>query len=296
MRVGFFGQTGPFAPPVLRYLVARGREVELGLVVEGKRVGEGRPDHRLRPGRPGLLPLGDNLGELARAAGIPVLETSDVNHAEAVAALAEHQLDWIVCAGFDRLFVPAVLATARHGGLNLHPSLLPRWRGPSPLFWALRSGERATGITIHAIDEREDHGAMYAQAPFVIPPRVSGEELYRLAAVVSAPLLVEVLSRSRAGPLDGRAQDEGRATRAPRPRAEDVHIVPHEWACEHVVDFCCGATFFRSPWLRLDDHVVVVERGLAAEPGGRLRGDYELNGRQLVMQCRDGLARVEVRV
>jgi len=295
MRVGFFGQAGPFAPPALRYLLANSGGFEIVLVVEGKKQVAGRMDHRLRKPRVGPLPEGNHLSELARAAGIPVLETCDVNAATAVRTLSEAALDWIVCVGFDRLFSPGVLATAGHA-LNAHPSLLPRWRGPSPLFWALKAGERNLGVTIHGVDEKEDHGPIYSQMSFVAPRRATGEELYGVAAAVAAPILVDVLARARAGTLVGLDQDHRHRTRAPRPRAEDVYVDPETWDCEHLVDFCSAAPFFRAPWLRFGDDVFFVRRGLAADLGRRLPAQYALSGAMLIVQCRDGLARLEVQV
>jgi methionyl-tRNA formyltransferase len=296
MRVGFLGQTGPYAPPALRYVLAHRRGFDLALVVEGKRATEGRLEHRLRRARPGPLPEGNALAELARAAGIDVLETCDINAPTAIRTIADYHLDWLVCVGFDRLFVPELLATAPGGAVNVHPSMLPRWRGPSPLFWALRTGERNLGVTLHGIDHLEDHGVVFAQAPFVAPRRATGEELYHLAATVAAPVLVDVLERARAGALVGKPQSEHGVSRAPRPGPADVRVEPAAFGCEHLVDFCCGAPFFRTPWLRFGQDVFSVRRGLIAEPGRTVPGEYALSGTTLVVACRDGLAHLEIQV
>jgi methionyl-tRNA formyltransferase len=242
------------------------------------------------------MPLGEVLHDVALAAGIPALESSDINARGAVRILSRHELDYIVCVGFDRLFSPQVLATARLGGLNAHPSLLPRWRGPSPLFWALKAGERQGGVTVHAMDERADHGVIYAQESFVMPHRASGDEIYRAASELAAGLILNVLSHARAGTLAGAPQDERLATRAPRPRAEDAYVEPSQWRAEHLVDFCCGATYFRAPWFRLGDEVYFARRGLLCEPGRRMPGHFALCGSTLVVACMDGLAHIEVQV
>jgi methionyl-tRNA formyltransferase len=296
MRVGFFGQSGPFAPPALRYLLSHGGDFALVLVVEGRKSKPGRMEHRLRQPKVGRLPEGTSLAELARAAGIPALETCDVNAAVALETISRFALDWIVCVGFDRLFAPALLALAKRGALNAHPSLLPRWRGPSPLFWQVRTGDRSFGVTIHAIDEREDHGCIYAQAPFAAPHAASGDELYRLAAQVAAPLLLEVLARAAARALSGIPQDDAGACRARRPRAEDVLIEPATWGCRHLVDFCCAAPFFRTPWIRFGEEVFFIRRGVAAEPGRHMPGQYGLAGATLIVRCKDGLAHLEIQV
>lgn len=294
MRVGFFGQTGPYAPPALRHLLAGAAGFEIVLVVDGKRTLSGRLEHRLRKARPGPLPAGDSLTELAQAAGIPVLESCDVNAPTAVRTVADFALDWIVCVGFDRLFRPALLATAKRGALNAHPSLLPEWRGPSPLFWALRAGQRRMGVTVHAMDDKEDHGPIYAQAAFVAPHRASGDDLYRLAASVAAPLLADTLERAVKEGFAGIPQEHTRASRAPRPKPEDAHVEPALWGCEQLVDFCCAAPFFRSAWLRFGREVFFAHRGLRAELGRRLPAQYAIAGTTLIVQCQDGLAYLEI--
>ena len=295
-RVGFFGQSGPYAPPVLRYLLARGDALELVLVVEGKKKATGRMEHRLRKPKPGPFPSDASLAELGRAGGVAVLETCDVNAPTAVRTIADFGLEWIVCVGFDRLFSPAVLATAARGGLNLHPSLLPRWRGPSPLFWALKMGERAWGVTLHGMDEKEDHGPIYAQESFIIPRRAAGEEVYRLAAELGARLIAGALERARAGALVGTPQRHELASRAPRPRPEDAFVEPSAWGCDHLVDFACGAPYFRAPCLKLGEDVFYARRGIRAEPGRRMPAQFALAGSTLVVQCKDGLAHLEVQV
>jgi len=297
MRVVFLGQTGPYAPTALRLLAAQARAFSLALVVDGRRQAAGRMPHRLRTARAATaLPEGDSLTDLARALGLPVLETCDVNAPTAVRTIADHEPDWLVCVGFDRLFSPAVLACAPKGGLNAHPSLLPRWRGPSPLFWAARAGEREVGVTVHAMDAEADHGLVYAQERVAVPSQINGDGLYRLCGSAAARLLVPTLERAMAGTLIGSPQDATKVTRAPRPKPEDAFVEPAQWGCRHLVEFSCVAPFFRTPWLRLGDEVFFVRRGVRAEPGCALPAEYVQQGSLLIVRCRDGLAHLEIQV
>lgn len=296
MRVAFFGQSGPYAPVALRQLLAARGAYEIVLVVEGRRRLEGRVDHRYVAPQPGPLPTGETLRDIARAGGVPVLHTSDVNDRGAVRRLVEHDIDMIVCVGFDRLFHAPVLATARRGAVNAHPSPLPELRGPAPIFWALREGRRELAVTLHAIDDKEDHGAIFESTPFVLPRRASGEQIYRVAGTLAGSMLASFLLRAASGRLEGTPQDERRATRASRPKPEDALTVPLEWECERLVDFACGAPYFRTPWMRLGSDTFFVRRGLAAEPGRRVPAEYALQGSTLVVQCRDGVATLEIQV
>ncbi len=295
MRIALFGQTGPYAPPALRQLLAVRGDFHIGLVVEGKRR-SGRAISRLLPPHPAALPSGDSLSALAQAAGIPVLVTSDVNGSAARRIITRHSPDWLVCVGFDRLFTPALLACGRLGGINAHPSRLPELRGPSPLFWTLKEGRRSSAVTLHALDEREDHGPIYAQESFVWGHRQSGADIYAIAGELAGRMLAQLLARARLGGLTAMPQDHLRASRAPRPKPEDAFVEPSTWRCEALVDFACGAPFFRAPWLRLGEDTFFVRCGIAAEPGRNIPGHYVLQGSTLVVQCKDGLAHLEIQV
>jgi methionyl-tRNA formyltransferase len=294
LRVGFFGQSGPFAPVALRELMTGRPPIALALVVEGVKPGSHGHRHELRAPEPSRAPGGEDLCGLAASLGSPALRTSDVNARRAVELIGEHDLDWIVCVGFDRLFTPAVLATARCGGVNAHPSPLPLLRGPSPIFWALKLGLTELSVALHALDPAEDHGPVYAVEHFALPPRAGGDAIYVLAGRLAGRMLASLLGRAGTGSLVGTPQDHSRATRAPRPRPEDVEVVPGDWQCEHLARFACGAPFFRAPWLRLGGETFFVRRGLCAEPGRRLPAQYVLQGSTLIVECRDGVVHLEI--
>lgn len=305
IKVGFFGQSGPYSPVALRELLQRSGHRESGfevaLVVEGRRRPAGRrtrrwrrPARRVTPAR--TLPRGQSLPELTEAAGLPLFETCDVNCPRSVREIASVPIDVMVCAGFDRLFGSGVLGVARHAALNAHPSALPRLRGPAPIFWALREGARALTVTVHGLDRKEDHGPVFTQAAFELPPLASGPELYGLAGQVAGELLGETLTRLSRGTARGTPQNHALATRAPRPRPEDARVFPEEWRCVDLVNFSCAAPYFRAPWLTLGGETFHLRRGLGAEVGRRLPGEYVVRGAELMVVCGDGVARLEVQV
>ena len=294
MRVGFFGQSGPYAPEALRLLLAETSAYEIVLVVEAKRPRASGLKHRLRKPLPGRDPGGENLGAIGRAAGIPLLETQDVNAATAVATVAKFDLDLIVCVGFDRLFSLALLATARHGGVNAHPSALPAYRGPAPLFWQLRDGVRDAAMTLHIIDSKEDHGPIVAQQPYRLQLG-SGADLYQQAGHCAGIMLPPLLGTSPEQ-WQPRPQDHRGATRAPRPTAEDAYIDPSAWGADDLVFFATGAPFFRTPWMRLGADVFYLRRGIEAQPGRMIPGQYVLQRSTLAVRTRDGVALLEVQI
>jgi folate-dependent phosphoribosylglycinamide formyltransferase PurN len=147
---------------------------------------------------------GGALTRLARAHGIPLLEVSDVNGAATLAALRAARPDLILSFHFDQIFGEAALATAPLGGLNLHPSLLPRHRGPLPSFWALLEQPRpgappATGVTLHRLAARIDAGAVLAQQPVPLPAGLSAAAAARRLHLQGVALAGPVLDALASG-------------------------------------------------------------------------------------------------
>ena len=143
------------------------------------------------------------LAEMARAGGIALLEVEDVNGAACHAALQAARLDVILSFHFDQIFTLETLALAPMGGVNIHPSLLPRHRGPIPAFWALQEGPGATGISIHRIGARIDAGEVLAQRAHALPSGVSASTAARLLHEAALPMIDDVLRALAAGRAEG---------------------------------------------------------------------------------------------
>lgn len=295
LRILLVGQSGPYAPPVLRRLVEDSGPWELVGCVEGRRRNSPGPMHRSVSPRPGPLPASAHLSGLASACGVPVLQTRDINDAGAIQFMRDVGADVLLCAGFDRLFKPDVLDSVRWGGINIHPSQLPEWRGPAPLFWALYEGRKRIGVTVHGLSKGEDNGPIYGFEDFARPAMASGDRLYRCAVTTAYPVLRRTLVELSTGRLKGQEQEHSQATRAPRPSVEDARIEPGRWECEHLVDFICAATFFCLPWLELGAERFHVVGATRAEPGQRLPGEFVQTGGTLIVQCADGVAHLQLR-
>jgi methionyl-tRNA formyltransferase len=145
------------------------------------------------------------LVDFARAQGIALLEVEDVNGAACHAALRDARPDVILSFHFDQIFTLETLALAPLRGMNIHPSLLPRHRGPIPAFWALQEGSGATGISIHRIAARIDTGEVLAQRAHALPPGVSASTAARLLHEAALPMIGEVLRALAQGKVEGTA-------------------------------------------------------------------------------------------
>jgi methionyl-tRNA formyltransferase len=110
-------------------------------------------------------------------------------------ALGDEAVDLIVVASFSRILRAPLIGLPRLGAINVHPSLLPRLRGPTPLYWALANGERVTGVNIHHLDAGIDTGDVIAQRELAIRPGETLRSLHARAVALAAALLRETLPR-----------------------------------------------------------------------------------------------------
>jgi methionyl-tRNA formyltransferase len=150
-----------------------------------------------------------------------VLQPERLNDTGLLAALADFRPDLGVVTAYGKILTEAILAIPHLGLINVHGSLLPRYRGAAPVHRAVLDGERETGITIMRVVKRLDAGPMLATARRPIGPDDTSDELERDLAQIGAPLLVSVVDALASGPVPERPQDEALATYAPRLARED---------------------------------------------------------------------------
>jgi len=212
MRILFFG-TSAFAVPSLERLVASGREVVRCVT---------QPD---RPQGRGLKPQPSPVKHAAARLGVPVEEPERLEpwlpHAR------ELQPDLGVVIAYGRLIPKGLLTLPRHAILGVHPSLLPKYRGASPVVWAMLQGERTTGVTIFRLNERLDAGEILLQRQVEVEPRETAVQLSERLAAIGAETLVEAVARLEQGTARFEPQDDRVATAAPKLAKTDGRI---DWA------------------------------------------------------------------
>jgi methionyl-tRNA formyltransferase len=231
--VVFLGTGGAFSRVALEGLLGAGVEVE-ALVVPGIRFRElSRPPRQVMPPAPRAV-------QVAWAHDVRVIEVGSIEDAAAIRTIAGLQPRVLAVACFPWLLPRAWRELAPLGALNLHPSLLPAYRGPAPLFWQLRAGEARTGVTLHRIDEGVDTGDIVSQEEVPYPDGLGRDGLEALLAETGAVLLAEAASRERLG---GRPQAEAGASRQGHPRESDLEI-PTSWNARRAFNFMRGASGF----------------------------------------------------
>src|SRR6266540_2036931 len=188
MRVGFAG-TPAFAAIALAAILDAGYDVALALT---------RPD---RPRGRGMKLEPSPVKALTRSRGVPVLQPPTLRSADARAQALAVALDVLVAAAYGLILPREVLAWPRYGCLNIHASLLPRWRGAAPIQRAILAGDRETGITIMQMDEGLDTGPILLQQAIPILPDTTAGELAEQLAALGARLMVEALDGVAEGQL-----------------------------------------------------------------------------------------------
>ncbi len=214
MRLVFMG-TPDFASASLEALLKSDDSV-VGIVTQPD-----RPKGRRQILTPSPVKL------LAQREQIPLFQPLKMKDPEFSQTLADWKPDLIAVAAFGRILPPAILSLPPRGCINVHGSLLPKYRGAGPIQWAIINGETETGITTMLMDEGMDTGAMLLQEAIPITPDDTTGTLSPRLAELGGRLLVETIARLKAGTLVPRPQDASQATMAPLLKKEDGVI---DWA------------------------------------------------------------------
>src|SRR3990172_5477331 len=235
MRVVFFG-TPEFAVPSLRALAKHFSVV--GVVTQ--------PD---RPAGRGRRPQPPPVRQASRELGLPDFQPEKVRSPEALAALTDWAPEVVVVAAYGQILPASILSLPPKGCVNVHASLLPRWRGATPVQASLLHGDAATGVTIMQMDEGLDTGPILAQQVLTIRPDHNAGTLTSELADMGAQLLIETLPSFVAGELTPTTQDDRLATLAPRLRSSDASLDPRSSASRLV---CQVRALSPKPGARLD--------------------------------------------
>jgi methionyl-tRNA formyltransferase len=297
MRIVMMG-TGSFAEPTFAALLA-GPHPVVGLFTQPDRP-TGKERGSTRQAKLGVK-------ELALERAIPVFQPESINTPEGFADLRALRPDLLVVAAYGQILSNDVLATATHGGINVHASLLPKYRGAAPINWAIYHGETRTGVTIIRMSTALDAGDILAQEAVEIRPDETAGELEARLGPLGAKLTMDVASRIATGePVSGVKQDKSKVTKAPKLTKEHGLI---DWTrtavdvCNHVramQPWPTAYTFLHRPGqapLRLimlktiragsvSDGQGPVANASGSDKSGQVRSDPA--HKHLYVQCGDG--------
>lgn len=288
MRIAFFGSGSPLSAIVLTAL-AKQHDV-VAVVIPGQKLG--RRD-RLR--RLFGLPPSNALTRVARELDKDILTFARRQPEKLTEELARRRTDFIVIGSFPARIPAAVLAAAQRGGINLHQSLLPKGRGPDPIFWSYYNDDRETGSTVHWIDETFDHGDILSQISVPIARGRANTELYFELADIGARQVVDVVDAIERGDVRSTPQDEALATYDPSPLNAPWRVLFDRWSAERTWHFLSGVGAMMGAFCR-DPEGAPLPMGpatsYALEAHGRPPGTHEKLPHGLRLYCIDGVVEV----
>ncbi len=299
MRLVFCGTDGDLSVHALRAL---GTDHEVVGVVRALRKPSGvsQPVSPLGVARGLARALGwrraSTLAGLAESLHAPVWDTTSGKDPSITARIAAVRPDLLCITGFPWLLGADLLAIPGAGAINAHAALLPRHRGPLPLFWIYYHDDRETGVTVHRVTERADAGAILAQTSYPLPRGFPVEALNRLNAERGAALLAETVRNVAAGRATGTAQDEARATAAPMVRGGARMVDFARWEVERVWHFLAGLfPRFQEPLASADGTPVRYTGVLGYDEGGELAapGTATPARHGFDLHCRGGRVRLQ---
>lgn len=211
MRLAFAG-TPEFAALVLQGLISSAHEL-VGVLTQP-----------VRPAGRGRLPYTCPVKRLAERAELSVLTPTTLRDAQALAPLTQWAPDVLVVVAYGLILPAEVLRVPRHGCINVHASLLPRWRGAAPVERAIMAGDRETGVSIMLMDEGLDTGPVLRTARCAIEPEDTGDSLSTKLSRLGLTCLLETLSDIDGERARARPQDDAGASYAPKLGSDDAII------------------------------------------------------------------------
>lgn len=291
MRIAFLGTNGLLSAGALKAVAHEHRIVAIGrpassTVAIGVRARLGSAARALG------LRRNDSIDAIARQLGVVVTGLRNRSDPSLAAMLQQSRPDILCVASFPWLLAPELLSIARLGAINVHAALLPRHRGPLPLFWIYHADDKQTGVSVHWMDERADAGDIVVQAAFPLARGEPVDVLNQRNAQMAGPLLARALAAIGDKSAPHIAQDETQATAAPFVRAGTPMVAFGSWNAERIWHFLSGLyPRFIEP-LQDSSGMPVRYRGLrgfSIESHRRLPGTVELTRAGAQLFCRDGI-------
>ena len=212
MRIVYCG-SGAFGVPSLKWLIEQGYEVPLVVTQPARPAGRGRKE------------IATPIAELARRElNLPRVESADINVPEMVNLIADLEPELLLVIAFGQKIGPELLSLSGCRAVNIHASLLPKFRGAAPINWAIVRGETITGLTLFELNPQWDAGAIWGTVETPIGADETASELHDRLALLGPQLLEKSLPRLNDPQAGGQSQDASQATRAPKLKKIDGQV------------------------------------------------------------------------
>lgn len=217
--------------------------------------------------------------------GLPVIEVEDLNSSSFESKLKELEADLFVVVAF-RVLPPHILAIPSKGSVNLHASLLPKYRGAAPIHHAIMNGETETGCTVFMLDEKVDTGKIIKQQALPIGENETTGDIYNKLKEMGSKVLLEAVNEIADGTYTARPQDHSKATPAPKLFTEDCKV-DFSRPARDVHNKIRGLSPFPTAWAELDDLKFNMYRSRLGPTKELKVGELAMHNDDLLVGCAD---------
>lgn len=273
MRILFMG-TPDIAADSLKALIEAGHEVCGAFTREDKAVGRKQ------------IMTAPPVKQLALEHGIPVFQPKTLKDGESSKIVQELAPDIVVVVAYGRLIPKDILEMPRYGCINLHVSLLPKYRGSAPIQWSVLNGDKETGVTIMQLNEGMDTGDILMVSPVSVGEEETSGELFDRVSAQGAATLVECLAAIEKGEVTPVPQDESKATMAP-PLTKEMAQFDFIQDAAHIHNWVRGMNPWPVAFFMRGQKKVKVLQCRVAEGANRESGTI-LSTKPLIVQCGEG--------
>ena len=219
---------------------------------------------------------------------VPTFTVSNLYAPETRKMVKDLAADVVCVACFPKRIPKRLLDLPSHGFWNVHPSMLPDYRGPVPLFWTFREGVRETAVTIHQMDTQIDTGNILAQTPISLPDGISGSAADQMMAKTGGRSLVKLLDQLQNGNLQPVPQS-GKGSHFSYPEAADFHI-PTSWSAQRAFNFMRGVAEWKRPFpIYTPQKILIAHQAISFDAQATLHQPFIRQNDMLKIQFSPGV-------
>ncbi len=278
MRVVFMG-TPDFARTALEALIKAGHKIVLVVT---------QPD---KPkGRSGKLQISD-VKDCAIKNGIEVFQPEKIKEESSVSFLKSIDADIYVVAAFGQIISKEILDIPRYGCINIHASLLPKYRGAAPIQQAILDGEKVTGVTIQQMNTGVDTGDILLQREYAISDDETGGSLFDRLSILGADLVIEALDLIEKGKIIPRPQDESKASHCGKIK-KDMGLIDWSWSAEKIERYIRGLNPWPSAYTYMDGRQLKIWKAYVSDEKGECATVLKVDKKSITIGCGEGSVRV----
>jgi len=286
-RIVFLGSLGVMSYATLRALLKRKVPI-VSVVIPGIKP-EDTLSNRLADIPVIQTPKHNTIELLALEYNIPITYVNRLDDLESYSQISKYNPHFILVSCFPYILPQKIWQLASVASLNVHPSLLPKYRGPNPIFWQLKNGETHTGVTLHMINDLVDGGDIILQHDITFKNGIRDRSIHAMIGEQAAKMFIESLRLYRQNAVEPKPQDPAGASYMGVPSEEDF-VLPLRWSAQHAFNFMRGTEDWKMPYtVHSGGKNIRLDSAIAYSPTGALEEDHRIDGHFVFIRFAQGV-------